>query len=303
MIDTVEHEQRAADILTDRLGPHWTVSCVSARLKAGRVEAVFRAEGPDGHRLAIKQCAHPRKAINEFLALQALAAASSDCVRPVFLNDEDALFAMEWVEAPTLKQVMHQPARLDLIRQAGRWLRDLHWSTKGWAPRRDPQIEGALLVDPHGPDFQHVDGRLRARRKRLGMRVLFHSLLHSDFHMGNLFVVDGRTVAFDPLARRRGTPMFDVADFLMLSEVYRLHAMTQGNPWPDSVRRDRDAFLDGYGPLTRQQNHLLGFATDVKIARMWHHHAKSTDRTPLEQAEFALLQDKMRVRALLGHRA
>lgn len=301
MIDRIAEERRIAVFLTDRLGGGWHASCVSARMKAGRVEAVFRAEGPDGRRLAIKQCAHPRKAINEFSALQALAAASSDCVRPVFLNDQASLFAMEWIEAPTIKQLMHQPSRLDLIRKAGRWLRALHRATRHWTPQRDPQIEGALLIDPQAPEFRRVNDRLRARRARLGIRFLFHSLLHSDFHMGNLFVVDGRAVAFDPLAMRRGTPMFDVADFLVLSEIYRLHAQTQGNAWPHCERRDRQAFLEGYGRLAPWQNRLLAFAMDVKIARMWHHHAKSAHRTLLEESEFALLQNAMRDRALLGH--
>lgn len=299
MIDRTVHEQHAALIIRDRFGAGWQVSCVAARMKAGRVEAVFRAEGPDGRRLAVKQCAHPRKAINEFDALQALSAASSDCVRPVFLKDEASLFAMEWIEAPTIKQLMHQPGRLGLIRQAGRWLRTLHRATKGWAPRRDPQIEGDLLIDPQTPEFRRVDDRLRTRRNRLGMRLLFPSLLHSDFHMGNLFAVDGRAVAFDPLARRRGAPMFDLADFLVLAEIYRLHAETQGNAWPDCAEHDRRAFLEGYGRIAPWQDRLLAFATDLKIARMWHHHAKSSRRTLLEDEEFVLLQDKMRDRGLL----
>lgn len=299
MIDNAALEQRTVLTLKDRLGAGWQVVCVSARIKAGRVEAVFRAEGPDGGRLAIKQCAHPRKAITEYTALQTLASASSNCVKPVFLDEAASLFAMEWIEAPTVKDMMREPARLDVIRQAGCWLRDLHRATKAWTPQRDPQIEGALLVEPRGPDFGRVDDRLRARRRQLGRRWLFPCLLHSDFHMGNLFAANGRIVAFDPLAMRRGAPMFDLADFLVLSEIHRLHAAKLGRAWPDSAQRDRRAFLDGYGPLTAGQNRLLAFATDLKIARIWHHHAKTGNRSRLEQSEFAFLQDRMRNRALL----
>lgn len=299
MIDTAAQEYRTIRMLNERQGGPWQLSCVVARMKAGRVEAVFRATAPDGRILAIKQCAHPRKAINEFDALQALAAASRDCVTPVFLDDQASLFAMEWIEGPTIKQLMHQPGRLDLIRQAGRWLRSLHHATKGWTPQRDPQIEGAMLIDPLGVEFQRVDARLRARRAKLGMRVLGHALLHSDFHMGNLFVMNGRTIAFDPAVKRRGAPMFDVADFLVLARIYRLHAAAQGTAWPDCAERDRLAFLDGYGSLTPWQNRLLAFATDMKIARMWHHHAKSANRTTLEQSEFSWLQRTMRDRGLL----
>ena len=299
MKDKTIHERLIAQNLRDKFFRGWRVFRVSFKIKSGRSEAVFRAEGPDGRKLAIKHCAHPRKAIEEFIALQSLSAARGDCIRPVFLDEQASVFAMEWIEAATLKQMMQRPRRLDLIRQAGRWLKGLHSATRCWTPRRDRQIEGDLLIGPQGGEFKKIDAILRNRRTRLGLRLHRHSLLHTDFHMGNLFVDGERIIAFDPMTSRRGLPVHDVADFLVLCEVYRLHAAMRGDGWPDCGGQDRRAFLDGYGALKPRRKRLLDFALDVKIARMWHHHAKADTRAPLADAEFLHLSKRMRQRGLL----
>ena len=288
-----------AAFLSSREKGSWQLRRVVSRDKSEGFEAVFHARAADGRQLAVKQCAHPRKTINEYHALQRLAESSGESLRAFALDPQSRFFAMEWVDAPLVKQMMHEPNRLELIQAAGRWLRRLHDRTWRTTPLRDPAMEGALLIDPQGSCFRELDRRLARRRRRLGIRRSGHALLHTDYHIGNIFAGPNGLIPFDPTARRRGMPVFDLADFLTVLMVYRHHAAFQGRPWPDSRAVDRREFLKGYGRFSWPQRRLMGFAQDLKIARMWHHHAKLRTLTPLQKAEHELLDAEMRRRGLL----
>ncbi|WP_303361792.1 phosphotransferase [Paracoccus sp. (in: a-proteobacteria)] len=285
--------------LADRFGPGWHLRRVYHRIRPAGVQQVYQATSAQGQRLAIKICATPETTRAQFDALVLMARAQPDSVTPRFIAADDGFFAMDWIEAPTLKDRLGDAERLKLLHGAGRWLRRLHAATRALRPRTDAGPRGDLLYPGQGAEYNAVLRELTQRQRRLRMKFAWISLLHGDFHPGNLFVDAGRIVCFDPPQIRYGPRHVDLARFLVLLRVYRQHAQALGRAWPDSYRQDEAAFLGGYGALYLPLSGRLRFMVDLATARLWHHLARQPRLTALEQAELAMLHRQMARRGLL----
>ncbi|MDO5706498.1 MAG: phosphotransferase [Paracoccus sp. (in: a-proteobacteria)] len=303
----MEHgEQAMAAISRDlsaRLGSRWSLRMIYHRMRPAGVQRVWHARSEDGRDLAIKAGATPDSTRMQFDALIAMVRANPDSVAPWFIAPDDSFFAMDWVQAPVLKARMQDAGRLDLLRDAGRWLRRLHTTTRALRPRFDAGSRGDLLYPGQGADYHAVIRELAHRRNRLRVRYAWFSLLHGDFHPGNLFADRARVIGFDPPRIAFGPRHGDVANFLVLLRVYRHHALYQGRGWPDSYHHDKAAFLDGYGAPLLPRSARLRFMVDLKTARLWHHLARQDRLSDLERAERAMLHKRMIRRGLLPNRA
>lgn len=284
--------------LSQQFGSLWQLQRIYHEEKPVGTSTVYRAISDDGGQVAVKLPPNPAMTRNQYHALRQLSDAHDRCVRAMHLDPDGRFFVMEWVNAPTLKEKMLDPDRLDLIRRAGGWLNVLHRRTRAMRPTIDAAFEDGLQTADN-PRFVAVDQELSRRRRALWLRRSRPVLLHTDYQLNNLFLSQGEAVGFDPAVRRRGHRYFDVAHFLLTSRLFRLRADYLGAPWPDDAATDDAAFFDGYGAIPAARRAMFDFIMDLRAARSWRRKTAAVRKAPVEAVERDFLDNLMRERGLL----
>ncbi|WP_161555710.1 phosphotransferase [Mangrovicoccus ximenensis] len=148
----------------------------------------------------------------------------------------------------------------------------------------------------------HHPARLRARLARLRRRRLRAAgaagpatLLHGDFHAGNLFVRDGRMLGFDREYDVHGPAHHDLAKFLVDLGMRRAEAEAEGTPWDGDADTDRRCFFEGYGRLDPETVAAFDLAEDLVAFRLWNRGIKRRGSS--------VLDGMMRARGLVGDAA
>jgi hypothetical protein len=194
-------------------------------------------------------------------------------VRPLdHLVEQDTLL-MEYVVAPTLRQLLAGESRLTLLRgrsgqptadetwrRVGAWLRLFQQAipTTGLPPRQGTRQEVVERFGAYEEFFRSGPaGRSLAAVARRGADLaaevlperLVMAVGHGDFAPRNVFVhEDGRVSVFDPLPRWAVPRLEDLARFLVTVRLSGVQVYSHGAAYGRAVLDDRERqVLEGFG--------------------------------------------------------
>ena len=247
---------------------------VAGPVNGGREAAIFRARcAADGSDVAVKVYRQgfdaPARVQLRFTAHSAAhgrmqALSSLTVPRPLALLTEHAAIVMEWITEPSLERPLlwrqlARGERDDLIRAAGRWLRQYHdGASFGRRPMR-PARELAILVErlqrrngvsgiaEFGADFLALYKALEAASPKIENELVTIATQHGDYTPKNVLHGPMRTVGIDIHGAGRGHVLHDICRFLLRLEADAIRASPRSAVGPLGVHPlDCAAFLSGY---------------------------------------------------------
>ena len=141
----------------------------------------------------------------------------------IALLPEVCALVTEWIEAPTVKQVLHNECRttgLAALGAATRWLSCFHklhppvtrpFRARGKliAAEKALEINAAHLPNADEPVARYAMKRLSEFASNLQERPTEYRVLHHDASSNNFFFNGERAIGFDLHDRRRGDPLLD----------------------------------------------------------------------------------------------
>ena len=219
-------------------------------------------------------------------------------VQPLDIFSDWNALAMEELDAQTLKEYLLKPQmglgfRKDwdtftsLLTQAMRWLRAYHLGMGNLQTmplsetKIDKRIENTLQkLQGYLPDgyLGEFGTRLMLRYKALGDHNITFSMLHGDFHCGNILVsTDGRVGALDA-DLRHGHIYEDIAKALADLKTRGIQMITQGLFFrAKGLSRAYQAVIDGYFGDEEGDEALLQFFIVIAILEKWLNNEKNLE--------------------------
>ena len=222
--------------------------------------AIYRAVCPNlPHPVFIKRSrGNPRLEFEALRSARERLSSHSDAVVPLaypYLLD-DGFVIMEWLEAPTVGQLLRHPTAgpsslVSALELAGKWLRAFHGEGEGKLgflrieqmlrnlhTARVPQ----LSRDPRPfPSYIKLLEETGLALERLPMPIC---LSHGDFKPDNVIIDRNRVIGFDFNRIFKAPIMHDITHFLLHLDLDLLHpAGWRLLPWRGHLRA---AFLRGY---------------------------------------------------------
>ena len=142
---------------------------------------------------------------------------------------EVSALVTEWIDAPTVKRVLHTECRsigLAAIGAATRWLRCFHklhhpvsrpFRARGKLVAAEKAFEtnAAYLPEADEPVARYAMARLSEFAEQLQERPTDYRVLHHDASSANFFFNGERAIGFDLHDRRRGDPLLDYSRLLI----------------------------------------------------------------------------------------
>lgn len=199
-------------------------------------------------------------------------------VRPLFLDEQSAIIAMERCRGTKLDELLRRtraslsPSHFDeserALYRAGSWLRAFQACTRGES--NGAETAGQLLEESLGlvPRSQMRNGGLQIEIEALAGELIAHPRAacghHGDFWPGNLFIDSETITAIDFEGYRQGLPLEDVAYFLLHLDMFSF----QPRWW--RRRRLTRAFLAGYlqgDPLDATQFRFCRLTKALQVLR------------------------------------
>lgn len=251
----------AMEWLARRFGDidRWRVLPIHSKdFPSGRYLRMYRVRNPSqGYEFAIKFNSERTRNLEEHTGLTTLRAVTSDCINPVHLDEKNRFFVLDWCPHPLLSDALHGANRASALRRAGAWLSHVHKSTQGPAPK-SARIHRLSTSK---------DKKIRARLAA-GLPTPT-TMIHGDFHTGNLFAAPDQLLGFDREQNFYGNPYFDVAKILVNQAELRDKAALSGAAWDGSHELDRKAFFDGYGPIPEADLSVFDLTEDQVLFKLW----------------------------------
>ncbi len=290
---TAEH---VLGVLLAKFDPDAEWSLVGQPRKS-RQALVYRARSPGRDvDVAVKvyhQLLHSHQPRWQYEALEGCYAAMQGprfvAARPLgWLQDEHTLF-MEWVDGSPLSsqlwswRLVPDRRRLDLLAEAGQWLRAYHASNGvatqpfepeevlrwiDWPFATDPALEEQMMADPL---FAATLGHLRTAAARLAGEPLQHTAVHGDFTPYNLFDTGERLVGIDMLALHEQPVLSDLSRFMIYVDVRKFAITLPRQMNPLGVRAaDAEALLGGYGMSLAEATSPVALVVHLaEVMRRW----------------------------------
>jgi aminoglycoside phosphotransferase (APT) family kinase protein len=179
------------------------------------------------------------EAIQEFKALQTryqASKASGDfrVPEPIALVESQNAIVMEWIEGRNLQKVLIRQAlsrarQQDCLREAGRWLRAMHASSKityevfdyeSMTNTVNDRIASLIPPLPPNSKLRKCAHFFEAVSTRLDRSPMPHTVLHDDFAPRNLIVASGKMAAIDISTLNNGPVCRDHAEFMLYYDLF-----------------------------------------------------------------------------------
>ncbi len=188
-------------------------------------------------------------------------------IHPILYLKEINAIVMEHIDAVPVHHFYPQPDRLwrmdsnalQTFHQAGAWLAHFHrLPLQLFDPHRQhhPQESLATLLthqqhlEGHGVHLTTIPYWEKALERLSQITETPYCWAHGDFHMRNILrQSDGRLIGFDTALELIESPAYDLGKFLADLQT-RKERLVTGLPGLAQIAHLRQAFLEGYGPLS-----------------------------------------------------
>ncbi|MEM8554345.1 MAG: phosphotransferase [Pseudomonadota bacterium] len=272
-------------------GEAWRLELAVSIGKRGRKRFVYRLCSNRHDDIALKAHRDPIRNAREFRALHRLADADAPSLRPYFLAWDMSFYAMDWVAAPTLRDVLGGSDRHLWLERAGAWLAKLHHTSS-----HKRLVEARLLplhLNRKALDKTDAEAtaKMKSRLASVDLKQGPRSIIHGDLHAKNLFALPDQIVGYDRETDGFGLTFLDVAALLADVSKSRFDAIRFYAPWDGNETEDREAFFRGYGPIEAPHLQLFDTIEDALVFRKWRQQVRAGE---------ADITDRVLERGLVG---
>ena len=293
----VNHTQQLQHALQQRWGGQTADYMITGPLQKRLYSHIYKiASTRLPHPLAAKFCLHADTgqadgaiAAEQFHALQKVAQAlqisGHGISQPIGLDETIGLLLMEWVEAPTLTQLMrwNTPAATQCraLERAGYWLAHFHQAgplTTGSFDWQETQHEAREMARNLLDDdlFESAAHTLLITSVQLPKLQVQRSWVHGDCKTDNLLIAADCVTGIDVALRNINAVEYDIAQFLnhltLLTHAPQLFLWLRAL-WPGHIRLEEfeQEFLRGYRKQQPQVNDFaLCWLRLFQLLSLWH---------------------------------